>query len=411
MRRRFRWDKKYLYWGVTAFAVIAASILLYMIVSNFPKIFLVIKKFFGYLSPFIWGFVITYLLAPIMRRLERLFTKKGNSSGTGKKKFPRIAALLLSEIIFIVLIFAFVYLIIPQLYSSIETIVVNMPAYFNKATDWIRVKMADHPQAESYVISSLENFSQGFVGMIQDKVLPSLGNVVTGVTTGVVVVVKGVYNLILGIVVSVYLLANLEGALAGCRRVLYSVFSLETAESIRSALRFTDKTFMDFIVGKLLDSVIIGFICYIVCALLDMPYSLLVSVFVGVTNIIPFFGPFIGAVPSALIILLVNPVKCLIFIIFVIILQQVDGNIIGPKILGSSIGVNGFWIMFSIIVGGGLFGFTGMLLGVPLFAVIYTAVSNLVDKALKKNDLPVNSEAYENLDYIDPATRELHPKR
>ena len=139
-------------------------------------------------------------------------------------------------------------------------------------------------------------------------------------------------------------------------------------------------------------------------------YPLLVSVIVGLTNIIPFFGPFIGAIPSALVILLVNPVKCLIFVIFIIILQQIDGNIIGPKILGSSVGVNGFWIMFAIIVGGGLFGFTGMLLGVPLFVVIYTAVKNVVEKSLKKNDLPLEIKSYENLDYIDTATREIHTK-
>ena len=163
---------------------------------------------------------------------------------------------------------------------------------------------------------------------------------------------------------------------------------------------------MGFINGKLLDSAIIGLICYIVCAILKMPYALLVSVIIGVTNIIPFFGPLIGAIPSAFIILLVDPLKALIFVIFIIILQQVDGNIIGPKILGSSIGINGFWVMFSIILGAGLFSFWGMLLGVPVFVVIYTGITILVERKLKKRSLPVDPEDYADLDHIDPVTRE-----
>ena len=167
---------------------------------------------------------------------------------------------------------------------------------------------------------------------------------------------------------------------------------------------------MGFINGKLLDSAIVGLICYIVCAILNMPYALLVSVIVGVTNIIPFFGPFIGAVPSAIIILMVSPMKCLIFIILIIVLQQVDGNIIGPKILGSSIGINGFWVMFAIILGAGLFGFWGMLLGVPVFVVIYTAINNLIVRKLKNDDLPCDVEEYHELDHIDPISRQAVKK-
>nr|MCR5089558.1 AI-2E family transporter [Oscillospiraceae bacterium] len=173
---------------------------------------------------------------------------------------------------------------------------------------------------------------------------------------------------------------------------------------------FIDKTFMSFLSGKLLDSLIIGIICYISCSIMRMPYTLLVSVIVGVTNIIPFFGPFIGAVPSALVILMVNPAKCLLFIVFVIILQQVDGNIIGPRILGNSTGITGFWVMFSIIVGGGLFGFWGLLLGVPVFVVIYTFINNRIEKKLRKSDLPTEIADYEGLDYIDPTTLQIVKK-
>ena len=206
------------------------------------------------------------------------------------------------------------------------------------------------------------------------------------------------------------MLADKEGFLASTKRLSYAIFSVETADRLRQGLNFVDKTFMGFLSGKILDSLIIGIICYIVCSILNMPYTLLVSVIIGVTNIIPFFGPLIGAIPSALIILMVSPSKCLIFVIFIIILQQIDGNIIGPRILGSSTGITGFWVMFAIIVGSGLFGFWGMLLGVPVFVVIYTVIQNLVVKKLKKSDLPWEIADYKEMDYIDPATLQVVKK-
>ncbi len=218
---------------------------------------------------------------------------------------------------------------------------------------------------------------------------------------------RGLYNLIVGIIVSVYILAKLEFFNAGFKRLMYCIFTVEAADKIYDGIHFTDRTFMGFISGKLLDSAIIGLICYIFCAITNMPYALLVSVIIGVTNIIPFFGPIIGAVPTGLIILLTDPVKCLIFVIFIIILQQIDGNIIGPKILGNSTGISGFWVMFSIILGAGLFRFWGMLLGVPVFVVIFTLVNSLVKRKLERSDLPVNTEDYLNVERIDPVTRDI----
>ena len=305
---------------------------------------------------------------------------------------------------------ALVYLILPQLYSSLETIVVNSNTYIANVTNWVTKMLEDYPEIERYASQLLGTVNTNLMDWIQGTVLPELGSLVTNVTTGVYYVLMGVYNLVIGIIVSVYILSNLEGFTASAKRMLYSLFPVETAEKIREGLAFTDRTFMGFINGKLLDSAIIGLICYIVCAILKMPYALLVSVIVGVTNVIPFFGPFIGAVPSAIIILMVSPLKCLIFIVFIIVLQQVDGNIIGPKILGSSIGINGFWVMFSIILGAGLFGFWGMLLGVPVFVVIYTAINSRIERRLKENDLPWRVEEYSELDHIDPVTRQAVKK-
>ncbi len=416
MKKRFRWDKKYLYWGITGFCVIACAILFFMALNYISALGTAVKTLVKILSPFIWGLVICYLLAPLMRALERgaflplgrrLYQKSKKSNG---ERFARNLSVLVSEIIMLALMAALVYLILPQLYSSLETIVVNSNTYIANVTNWVTKMLEDYPEIERYASQLLGTVNTNLMDWIQGTVLPELGSLVTNVTTGVYYVLMGVYNLVIGIIVSVYILSNLEGFTASAKRMLYSLFPVETAEKIREGLAFTDRTFMGFINGKLLDSAIIGLICYIVCAILKMPYALLVSVIVGVTNVIPFFGPFIGAVPSAIIILMVSPLKCLIFIVFIIILQQVDGNIIGPKILGSSIGINGFWVMFSIILGAGLFGFWGMLLGVPVFVVIYTAINSRIERRLKENDLPWRVEEYSELDHIDPVTRQAVKK-
>ena len=415
MRRHFRWDKKYLYWGMTAFCVIACAILFYMALNYIGLVGKGLGALARILSPFIWGLIITYLLNPLVKTLqkkcfgplaERLYRNNKRSSGKG---FARGMSVLCAEIVMLAIIAALFYLIIPQLYSSIETIIVNSPVYIEKMTSFVTKVLADYPEIEAYVTSTLGDMNTFLVGWLQSTVLPRMSSLLTNVGAGVYYVLMAIYNLVIGIIVSVYLLGNMETFSANAKPTLYSILTVEAAKKLLEGLDFVDKTFIGFINGKLLDSAIIGIICYVVCAILDMPYALLVSVIVGVTNVIPFFGPFIGAIPSGLIILMSNPLKCLIFVVFIIILQQVDGNIIGPKILGSSIGIDGFWVMFSIILGAGLFGFWGMLLGVPVFVVIYTLINNSIDRKLKRSDLPFETEDYMGVDYIDPIT--LQPVR
>ncbi len=416
MRRQFRWDKKYLNWGITAFLVIAGAILFYMALSYLPVIGKGLGTLLRILSPFVWGLVITYLLHPLMKALERsAFLPLSRRLYKGKRaysarRFARGMSVLMAEIVLIAAIVALFYLILPQLYGSIVMIVDNSPTYIANLTAWVEKTLKGFPELEAYITEALTNVNTNVFDWVRSTLLPGLGSVVSNVTTGVAYAVKAVYNLIIGIIVSVYILGNIEGFAAGARRLSYSLFGIESAEKIRDLLAFTDKTFMGFINGKLLDSAIIGLICYIFCAIVNMPFALLVSVIIGVTNIIPFFGPLIGAVPSAIIILMVNPMKMLIFVIFIIILQQIDGNFIGPKILGSSIGISGFWVMFAIILGAGLFSFWGMLLGVPVFVLIYTALDHLIVKRLKKNDLPWETAQYENLESIDPVTRTIVKK-
>ena len=416
MRRRFNWDKRYLYWGVTAFCVIAAALLFYFAVGNITVFGNAVSRLVSILAPFIWGLVICYLLSPLMRSVEnrlflplarKLYRKNKKNDG---RRFARALTVVFCEIVLILVLVALVYLIIPQMLSSVQTLISNSGVYVDNLSKWADGLFENYPVLDDYLGGFLDNFNTNLGNWLETKLLPRVGSVVTSVTSGVYGVAKSIYNLIIGIIVSIYLLSDKEGFVAAVKRMTYSVFSVETADRLRSGLNFVDRTFMSFLNGKLLDSLIIGIICYIVCSILKMPYTLLVSVIVGVTNIIPFFGPLIGAVPSALIILMVDPTKCLIFIIFVIILQQIDGNIIGPRILGNSTGITGFWVMFSIILGGGLFGFWGLLLGVPVFVVIYSLVTSLIVKKLKRNDLPWKLEDYKELDYIDPATLQVVKK-
>ena len=409
---------QYIGWGITAFAVIAAGVLFYFSIDYMGDLVKAIRSLMGILSPFIWGLVISYLLIPSMMMYERkLFRplvasiKKRRPKVKLSKKLPRVLALILAEIVMLLLIAALIYLIVPQVYDSISAIITNSPAYFESASKAIDNLLHDFPEIEMYATKVFGNITETLTKWATNTLLPSMENIVTNITTGVFSVVKAVYNIVIGMIVSIYILYNKEPFIAHYRKALYCLFKPENARKISSALRFADRTFMGFIVGKLLDSAIIGMICYVGCVVMRMPYDLLISVIIGVTNIIPFFGPFIGAIPSALLVLLVDPKMCLWFVIFIIVLQQIDGNIIGPKILGTSIGINGFWVLFSIVFFGGLFGFWGMLLGVPTFVIIYTAVERAVNRKLESRDLPTDASVYANLDYIDPVTHKPVPKR
>lgn len=409
---------QYIGWGITAFAVIAAGVLFYFSIDYMGDLVKAIRSLMGILSPFIWGLVISYLLVPSMMMYERkLFRplvasiKKRRPKVKLSKKLPRVLALILAEIVMLLLITALIYLIVPQVYDSISAIITNSPAYFESASKAIDNLLHDFPEIEMYATKVFGNITETLTKWATNTLLPSMENIVTNITTGVFSVVKAVYNIAIGMIVSIYILYNKEPFIAHYRKTLYCIFKPEKARKISSALRFADRTFMGFIVGKLLDSAIIGMICYVGCVVMRMPYDLLISVIIGVTNIIPFFGPFIGAIPSALLVLLVDPKMCLWFVIFIIVLQQIDGNIIGPKILGTSIGINGFWVLFSIVFFGGLFGFWGMLLGVPTFVIIYTAVERAVNRKLESRDLPTDASVYANLDYIDPVTHKPVPKR
>jgi predicted PurR-regulated permease PerM len=265
--------------------------------------------------------------------------------------------------------------------------------------------------SDNEIIQSLETNMMDMVtyleNWVKDSFLPNIQTYITSITSGVINMVKVLMNAVIGIIVSVYVLMTKEKFIGQSKKIVYAIFKPVRGNVIIDTFRKSNEIFGGFISGKLLDSAIIGVLCYICLLIMKMPYTLLVSVFVGLTNIIPFFGPFIGAIPSVIIIALADPIKGIYFLIFIFILQQVDGNIIGPKILGDSTGLNSFWVVFAILVFGGLWGFPGMLLGVPLMAVIYYVAQKLVSYFLRKRGLVDDTGSYIHLMRIDKRTNEL----
>ena len=399
---------------MTAFLVIAACILFYMLVSNLSWLRDAFRRLGTILSPFVWGLVIAYLLYPLMRiyqrwiflPLGRLLFKKNPKADTKAQNFSRGFAVFLAIVSLLVLLAGLIWLVGPQLYSSIESLVVNSANYIKTVDEWISRLLSNYPQMEKTISGLFGDVSNGLVTWATDNLLPEFKSLITNVTMNVYYVFRGIYNMIIGIIVSIYVLFSRETFGAHCKKLLYSIFSLEAAKKILDAVKFTNEVFMGFISGKILDSAIIGILCYIGCLIMRTPYGVLCAFIVGITNVIPFFGPLFGMIPSTLIILMADPLRALIFLIFVILLQQFDGNILGPKILGGSVGINGFWVLFSIIVGAGLFGFAGMLLGVPVFVVIYTFFRNLVNRKLIRSGLGISTEEFKDLDHFDPRTGE-----
>ncbi len=409
----------YIAMGLTAFLVIAASILLFFILHSFPAIKRTVGGFLQILEPFIVGAIIAYLLAPLYNRLLRNFKSFFVRKLSTKRAHTLAVALALTISILaaVAVTIGVLALVLPRFINSIVGIVGSLETYSNNIMNWLSKMLSGYPDMAAQVEDVYRNASSYFLNWVNTKLTPnvealwqsisSLSTIFSGVVSGIRVVVRIGKDYILGMFIAAYLLVSKKRLIAQAKKILYSLTKLPIANYILSECRFIQNVFGGFIRGKLLDSLIIGIICFVCCWLFRFPYPIVVSVIVGVTNIIPFFGPFVGAIPSALLILLTSPIKCLYFVIFVIALQQFDGNFLGPKILGSSTGLSSFWVLFSIILFGGMFGFVGMVIAVPLFAVIYSLVDVLVNYLLKKKSMSTNTEDYELLDHIDENSKDF----
>ena len=395
MKRKF--DAEFLSRILSGVIIAAAAVTIYFVFQNFSGIKSAFSTLVKVLQPFIFGFVLAFLLnLPMVFVENRLLKlaerprKDGKEKKPPKKKLIRALSFLASLLFLILVIALFVVSIAPQLVQSINGFVSNLKTYVESLNVFV-TDLADRFHVDSDLINSImPSFDQlvNYVfGLLQSSV-PQVVSITSQVTSTLL-------NTLIGLIVSVYFLADKENFVARSKKVLYAFLKRERADRVIRVAALSNRTFTGFVSGKLIDSLLIGIICFVGLTAMRMPYSLLISVIVGVTNIIPFFGPVIGAVPSVLIVLLVDPRKALLLLIFIVALQQFDGNILGPRILGDSTGLPNFWVMFAIIVGGGLFGFTGMLVSVPVFAVIYALLREALANRLKSRGLPFKTADYD----------------
>ena len=377
--------KPYLYGMLAGFGAISLSILFFFLIYRFQGFGDAISKLTGILMPFIYGAVIAYLLKPVCNCVEnflrRLLPEKMGTAAN-------MLAVTISLLFGILVVYALIMMIVPQLITSVTTLYYTARNNLNDFVDWASHQeiIASNQKLLDFIETSYDNLQDTLDNLVRTKLVPSMQSLLSGAALGVMSFVTFLKNIVIGLIVSVYLLASRKKFGQQCKMILYSLIKPRWADIILEEILYADKMFGGFINGKILDSAIIGVLCYIACAIVKFPSALLVSVIIGVTNVIPFFGPFIGAVPATLLILIQNPIKALWFVLFILILQQIDGNIIGPKILGNSTGLSSFWVLFAILLFGGLWGFVGMIIGVPLFAVIYDVLKKFVFHGLRRNE-------------------------
>ncbi len=406
---KFNLNNKYFRWGITALGVIVTSICFYYLIFHGENIKSGISVTTKVLMPIVLGFVTAYLLTPVLNFVEQRFLiplcdKCKVKESDKRKSFIRAVGIVITIFLFVALIYILVSMLLSQIVPSIANIINNFDTYINNITKWLNKMLEDNPELGSHIINIIDNYSEELEFWLNNTVLVTTSEIIKKVSQSVIGVLAVLWDFIIGVVIAIYVLSSKEKFTGQAKKIAYAIFEQNTANTVIRNFRFTHKTFIGFISGKILDSIIIGLLCFIGTTLLNTPYAVLVSVIIGVTNIIPFFGPFLGAIPCAFLIFIIDPMhplNCLYFVMFIFALQQFDGNVLGPKILGGSTGITGFWVIFSITVFGGIFGVLGMIIGVPIFAVIYAAIKSLVNASLQKKLLPSETELYIHLDLID----------
>ncbi len=385
---KFERNKKYTTIAIYAILTSMAILVLHQTFSNWLSIAGFVQKIIQLLSPLTYGFVLAYLLNPMLKTIEgKLIAPISRSRW--KKSTRRGIAMLVTYLLALVIISVFAWIVIPQVGVGISSIVNKMPGYIKSLQEVISGLLANLPYADipADIRLKLEEGLQMIVEWLYQvigQLLPMLMSYTSRLTTSIL-------NVVLGIIISVYLLSGKEKFFAQLKKGLYALLPTKAVEKVLTVADSSNRIFSGFIIGKLLDSLIIGILCFCGMTLLNMPSVMLVSLIVGVTNVIPYFGPFIGAIPGILIVMIDDPIKAVWFGVFVVVLQQFDGNILGPKILGDSTGLSGFWVIFAILLFGGLFGVLGMFIGVPLFAVIYSLIREFVNGRLERKAVPASA--------------------
>ena len=404
MKELFR--STYFKFGLTVFIAGAFLILLFEAVNNWASVGSGWNALYTIVSPFVYGLVMAYLLCPvynsIVRRMYGL-TKDRWRTKKGALRYARIMATIVSLAVLFGVVGGLFALILPETIRSITGLIQTMPERVNALIDWFMGLSVNqnNPEMAAAVETLINHATSSFMDWAENTLLPRLGDYMSKTFLGVWVTLKTVMNILIGVIVSVYFLNSKEKFKAQAKKTIMALFTKEKADDIFELANYSNMQFGGFINGKIIDSAIIGVLCAILMSIIGLPYTVLVSTIVGITNIVPFFGPFIGAIPGTLIILLESPIQALYFVLLIFGLQQFDGNILGPKILGETSGLASFWVMFAILVGGGLFGFPGMILGVPTFAVIYYYAGKLLRKKLKRKNMAEDTEEYMEFNKYD----------
>ena len=403
---KYRWDKKYLYWGFTVFAVIVASLLFYFGLFHMATLRGIIRKVFDILGPLIYGGIIAFVLNTLVGFFEnkivfKLMKWRKITITKKKRKVTRIFCIFFTVVLFLIGIYALLALLLPELFDSIINLVNDFPKYVSTVEEWMAGLFKDNEELQVILAEVFTSMERQIQGWLNSELVPELNSIIKNFSTGLYGFFVFLKNFLIGIVISIYLLYGKENFIARGKQFMYSRFSISTVNNNIRDLQFINKMFGNYIVGAVVDSLIIGILCYLGMTIMGLPYAVLISVIVGVTNVIPFFGPYLGAIPSAFLILIINPWQCLYFLIFILILQQFDGNVLKPKILGDTTGLSSFLVIISIIIGGGLLGIFGMFIGVPVCAVICTIMRNRMLDRLQKKKLPIKLSHYDNIDHLN----------
>lgn len=377
---------------LAVFCTAALSILFFFVLFRLDALKNIFNKILDILMPFIYGAGIAYVLKPLCNTYERFLKKHWHPK---REKLIGAVSVMGSIVTGLIIIYAVLAMLLPQLAVSVARMARSLPEMIENVSSMVDHLFEGNDVIQNYIMQLSDAGTESISGWLKESILPYMNMILSGLSDSMFNVAGIFMDLFIGLVVAIYLLSGRRKFKKQGKLLLYSLFSERIANKIVEEIRFADRVFSGFIGGKLLDSAIIGGICYVGMLIMGLPYAILISVIVGVTNIIPFFGPYIGAIPSAIILLTVSPMSCLMFVIFIVILQQVDGNIIGPKILGSSTGLSGIWVLFAILIFGGLFGFVGMIIGVPVFAVIYDLIRQLIVRGLEIRNKSQMFEAYE----------------
>ena len=374
-------DYNYIKIFLAVFSAIICSIAVYFIFLKFNYISAFFSKLIGILTPVIIGIVFAYLFNPIVSWFERRLNKYDNIKK--KKKLSRVLGIVITYLLFLILVIVMIWFFIPNLLDSLNIMIKNIPTYLENIFSFIKKICLKYNINDKFI----DTYRSDINALIKSSVVPNLDIIINNLATGITSLIKTIINIIISFIISIYLIYDKESFSEDIDRILKAYCSKETYNKIIYSFKYIYKVFGGFMVAKVIDSLIIGVITFAILNVFNIPYSLLISVIVCVTNIIPFFGPFIGAIPSLVLLLMISPAKAIEFAILIFIIQQFDGNILGPKLIGNKIGIKSFWVLFAIILFGGLFGFVGMIFAVPLFACIYEFIKNKVTKRLEYNNV------------------------